>query len=173
MTDMLLTGQESHRLRFRKLMASDFDAWLPFHQNSLSTQYWFGEDPDPQIACKNWFDRVFHRYENQLGGLNVLQCKQTGDFIGQCGLLIQMVDGIQELEIGYSILPKFWRQGYAAEAAKKCKDFAFSHEFSDSLISIIHKDNMPSQKVAQAIGMQWDKTTVYKDNPTYIFRIRS
>ena len=173
MTNMLLSGEESSRLRFRKLRASDFDAWLPFHQNPMSTQYWPIEDPDSIVACQIWFDRVFYRYKNQLGGLNALICKETGAFIGQCGLLIQEVDGQRELEIGYSILPDFWRRGYATEAATKCKEFAFSKGFSESLISIIHKDNLPSIKVALAVGMHFDTSTFYKDIPTHIYRIRA
>jgi len=170
--NLLLEGQETERLKFRKLTPDDFETWLPFHQNPLSTEHWFGENPDPAIACQDWFNRIFHRYENGTGGLNALISKETGDFIGQGGLLVQEVDGEKELEIGYSILPKYWRQGFATEAAQQCKKFAFENDLSESLISIIHIENIPSQKVALAMGMQLDKTTEYKGNPTHIFRVR-
>jgi RimJ/RimL family protein N-acetyltransferase len=68
-------------------------------------------------------------------------------------------------------LPQFWQQGFAIEAAQKCKEFAFEHHFADSLISIIHVDNVPSQKVALKNGMHLQKTTSYKDNPVHIFRV--
>lgn len=103
--------------------------------------------------------------------MNALTLKASGQLVGICGLLVQTVDGIEELEIGYSILPKFWLQGYAFEAAQKCKHFAFEKGFSDSLISIIHVDNVPSQKVALKNGMFLDKTTIYRDNPVHIFRV--
>jgi ribosomal-protein-alanine N-acetyltransferase len=106
-----------------------------------------------------------------LGGMNALISKASGELIGICGLLVQTVDDIQELEIGYSVLPKFWLKGYAFEAAQKCKEHAFENNFSDSLISIIHVDNIPSQKVARKNGMHLDKTTAYKDNPVHIFRV--
>lgn len=169
--NLLLVDQETERLKFRKLTYEDFDTWLRFHQNPLSTQYWVGENSNPQIACEDWFKRIFHRYDNKLGGMNALICKEKGVLIGQCGLLIQEVDGVQELEIGYSILPEYWRKGYATEAAKKCRDYAFSNELTDSVISIIHVNNIPSQKVAQAMGMRLDKATSYKNNPVYIYRV--
>lgn len=172
MNDYLLSGQETERLLFRKLQQNDFDHWLAFHQNPLSTEFWEGLPEDPVVACQQWFDKAFYRYTNMLGGMNVLVHKQTKELIGQCGLLIQTVDGIQELEIGYSILPKHWRQGYATEAAKKCKEFARQNRLATSLISIIQVDNIPSQKVAINNGMHLDKTTVYNDNPVHIFRIR-
>lgn len=171
MARYLLEHQESERLRFRKLLASDFEAWLPFYHNPKSTQYWDGLPSDPKTACQVQFDRIFERYQNDLGGMNALISKSTGKLIGICGLLVQTVDDVQELEIGYSILPEYWLQGYAFEAAQKCKQFAFAHDFSSSLISIIHVDNVPSQKVAIKNGMHLDKTTTYKDNPVHIFRV--
>ena len=171
MSKYLLENQTSERLVFRRLKPSDFDDWLPFYHNPKSTQFWEGLPSDPIVACRTQFDRVFERYENNLGGMNALISKASGELIGICGLLVQTVDDIQELEIGYSVLPKFWLQGYAFEAAQKCKEFAFENDFSDSLISIIHVDNIPSQKVAQKNGMHLDKTTTYKDNPVHIFRV--
>lgn len=171
MANYLLEHEESERLLFRRLQPSDFGDWLPFYHDPKSTQYWEGLPSDPQEACKIQFDRIFERYENDLGGMNALTLKTSGQLVGICGLLVQVVDGMEELEIGYSILPKFWLQGYAVEAAQKCKHFAFQKGFSDSLISIIHVDNVPSQKVALKNGMFLDKTTTYKDNPVHIFRV--
>lgn len=168
---LLLEGQETDRLSFRKLVPADFQAWLPFHQDPRSTQYWNGIPKDPLTACQEWFDRIFYRYSHQLGGMNVLIAKSTGELIGQCGLLVQQVDGVQELEIGYSILPKHWRMGYATEAAKKCKSFAFENSTVASLISIIQVDNEPSKKVALNNGMFEEKTTMYHDNSVAIFRV--
>ena len=59
----------------------------------------------------------------------------------------------------------------ASEAAKKCKAYVIEHNLAESIISIIHIKNIPSQKVAIKNGMKLDKTTVYNDNPTHIFRI--
>ncbi len=171
MTDYLLDGQSSERLHFRKVVASDFDTWLPFHEEPLSSQYWDGLPQDPKIACKQQFDRIFERYDKGLGGMNALISREEKKFVGLCGLLVQVVDKQEELEIGYSILPKYWRQGFAFEAAEKCRIHAFDKNLAPSLISIIHIDNVPSQKVALKNGMFLDKTTRYNDNPVHIFRV--
>lgn len=170
---LLLTGEETERLVFRKLRPSDFDDWLPFHQDARSSQYWEGVSKDPEIACQEQFERVFQYYEKNLGGANVLIQKTSGNLIGLCGLLSKTIDGIDELEIGYSILPQYWQKGYATEAAKKCKEFAFENGLAKSLISIIQVDNIPSQKVALNIGMSLCRTTTYFDNQVHIFRINT
>ncbi|MEX0289471.1 MAG: GNAT family N-acetyltransferase [Flavobacteriaceae bacterium] len=170
MAKYLLEGEETTRLQFRKIVPSDFEDWLPFHQDPRSSWYWEGIPADPMIACQQQFDRVFERYEKELGGMNALISKASGELVGICGLLVQTVDGITELEIGYSILPKFWKQGYATEAAIKCRQYAFANAYANSLISIIHVDNTPSKKVALNNGMTLDKTTIYKDNPVEIYR---
>ncbi len=169
--DFLLDGKETERLLFRKLKTYDFDAWLPFHENKRTSEFWSGLPQEPKIACQYDFDRTFYRYENALGGKQVLILKNTNELIGLAGLLVQEVDGKQELEIAYSLLPKFWGNGYASEAAQKCKVHATENKLAPSLISIIHIDNIPSQKVAIQNGMQIDTITTYNNNPVYIFRI--
>ncbi|WP_373518254.1 GNAT family N-acetyltransferase [Pricia sp.] len=151
--NLLLAGEETERLLFRKVSPSDFNDWLPFHQDPRSSQFWEGLPKDPETACQQQFARIFERYEKNWGGMNALILKTSGNLIGLCGLLVQTVDGIGELEIGYSILPHYWQKGFATEAAKKCKVFAFENGLARSLISIIQVDNLPSQKVALNNGM--------------------
>ena len=103
--------------------------------------------------------------------MNALIDKHSKDLIGYCGLLVQNVDAIQELEIAYSLLPEMRGKGFATEAAQKCRDFAFENAYSDSLISIISLTNLRSENVALKNGMKRDKQTRYKSNAVNIFRI--
>ena len=164
----LLTGQETERLKFRMLKLEDFDSWMNMFKAKNIAKYL---DLDPKLSeselCKLWFDKAFHRYENDLGGMNVLIDKKTNRLVGQCGLLIQTIENVERLEIGYSILPEFWNQGFASEAAVKCKNYAFENDYTHSLISMIHVDNLSSEKVALKNGMAFEK----KLNSFNIFRI--
>jgi len=168
----LLAGLHSERLLFRKMEETDFETWLQFFENPLWNKYWLVKKMTPAAHCKEWFDKNFYRYANGLGGMNVLIDKKSGAFVGQCGLLVQTVDGRQEMEVAYSIMIPQWKKGYATEAAKKCIDVAFENRWHDSLISIIHINNIESQKVAVKNGLSWDYRTTYDNNPVNIFRIR-
>ncbi|MEN8117770.1 MAG: GNAT family N-acetyltransferase [Bacteroidota bacterium] len=168
----LLTGEESERLHFRKVEEPDFDWWMEFASNKEAVRYFdFTDELSPEQFCRVWFGKIFERYSQNTGGHNILVEKETGNPVGMCGLLIQEVDGIKELEIGYSIHPKHWGKGFATEAAQKCKEFAFKNNFAESLISIVHVDNIASAKVARRNGMYLKKKTVYKDIPVNIFRV--
>lgn len=168
---MLLEGHSTARLRLRKVRADDFERWLPFYDDPESTRYWKGLPQNKWQACTEQFDRIFERYEKGLGGMMALESKEDRCLIGLCGLLLQHVDGNQEWEIGYSILPQYRGKGYATEAARYFRDVAFAAKLSGSLISIIHIDNQPSQSVALRNGMELEKETIYKDNPVYIYRV--
>ncbi len=167
----LLDGQETERLIFRRINDSDFNDWLKFFEDPITSLHWVEEKETPIIACEKWYQKQNWRDENDKGGMNVLIEKSSGRLVGHCGLLVQTVDDVSELEIGYSLLPEFWNQGYAFEAVARCKEYAFQNDYSDSLISIISHTNLPSQKVALKNGMVIEKETDYHENRVYIFRV--
>jgi len=166
----LLDGEQSARLNFRKINRLDFNAWLKFFEDPNTSIHWNMPKLAPKLACENWYDKQFHRYNNELGGLNALIEKTSDRLIGHCGLLIQTVDGQEELEVGYSLLPEFWNKGYATEAAKKCLDYTCEHKLSETVISIISLTNHPSEKVARKNGMKLSHQTTYHGNDVNIFR---
>jgi len=169
--NFLLKNQQTKRIQFRRVLLSDFKNWLPFFENPITSQYWSATVETPKIECEKWYKKQAYRYQNNLGGMNALIEIKTGKLIGHCGLLVQNVDRITELEIAYSLLPEFWNKGYATESAKKCIDFAFQNNLTSSLISIISVTNIPSEKVALKNEMKIDKRTVYRNNEVNIFRI--
>jgi len=172
MMKYLLNGQESKRLWFRQVSELHVQEWLTFFENPITSQFWIANKDLPEIDCREWYRKQRTRYQNDLGGMNALINKITGKLVGHAGLLVQEVNGIQELEVAYSLVPEFWHQGYATEAAKKCKDYAFQNDFSPSLISIISLTNLPSEAVARKNGMVVDFETCYNENRVNIFRIQ-
>ena len=106
-----------------------------------------------------WVERNQARYRNDGHGLWTVVIKETGEVIGDCGLTYQHVDGVDELEIGYHIIPKFWNLGYATEAAAACCKFAFENLSAKRAISWMNPENYASRRVAEKNGLEFEKET--------------
>jgi len=167
-----LEGQETERLKFRLLNIEDFDDCIELFKD-IEVCRFLGVDKieTPTERCRLWFEMTFERYKNNLGGQNILLEKNTNKIIGQSGLLVREIEGKQEIEIAYSILPEYRKKGFATESTEKCKNFAFKNKFSNSLISIIHTENINSEKIAKKNGMRKDKNIEFKGMSVNIYRI--
>ncbi|MBS3913352.1 MAG: GNAT family N-acetyltransferase [Bacteroidetes bacterium] len=166
-------GLESERLVTSYLNESHIPLWKPFFFDSSAMQYFPGlEENSPSENAKIWIDRQIGRYADQLYGLQAIFEKSTGQFVGQCGLITQNVDDAVELEVGYHILSPFRGQGYAPEAARLFFNFGFQHSPQDSLISIIKRNNLPSQRVAAKNGLVRDSETYWRNIDVYIYRVK-
>ncbi len=162
----------TNRLITRKLVYEDHVAWARFFGDTETAKFitTLGETDHTKRATA-WINKQLTRYANNEGGLQALIHKSTGEFIGQCGILRQEIDGVSELEIGYHVFPQFRGQGYATEAATGFKQYVFENIVADSIISIIHKDNIASQKVALKNGMAKEKESQFYGMPVYVYRI--
>ena len=168
----LLTNQESERLLFRKLEHSDFEKWLHlFADQNTAKMLGMSEFKNAKECCEKWFEWTFNRYENDLGGQNVLISKESNELVGQCGLLVREIENNFEIEVAYSILQEFRGKGFAIESAKKCRDFAFENNFHDKLVSIIVPENESSKKVALKNGMKLIKHIDFGNKKMDLFRI--
>jgi len=64
---------------------------------------------------RRWINWSKDNYATHGFGLWVIEHWTTGDFIGDCGLTWQNVDGQEVLEVGYHVLPEHQGQGLATE----------------------------------------------------------
>lgn len=83
--------------------------------------------------------------------------KETGKFIGRCGLLPWTIDGQDEVEVAYLLSKQYWGQGLGTEAAQAILDYGFEKQKLPRLICLIDKDNTASLNVARKIGMAFEK----------------
>ena len=169
---MYAHGKTTDRLLIRKLEESDIPAWTEFFINNPSLPYLGIElDKTPEENAREWIEWQLKRYNEGRYGHHALVNKDTGEFVGQCGLLTQTVEDKEEIEIGYHILPELWGKGYATEAANFFRDFGFEHEKLNQIISVIDIRNIASQKVAEKNGMIKDRQIKYFDLDVFIYQI--
>ena len=87
-------------------------------------------------------------------GLYHVQLKESGESIGMCGLIKR--DTLEDVDIGYAYLPKFWSNGYAVEAALAIKEQVRSLGLK-RLVAITDPANAGSIRVLEKIELTFEK----------------
>ena len=87
-------------------------------------------------------------------GLMAVTLKETGEPIGMCGLIKR--DALDDVDIGYAFLPKFWSKGYAVEAAKAVMGSAKALGLK-RVVAIVDPANAGSIRVLEKLGMTFEK----------------
>ena len=144
---MILTTE---RLILREMTYDDFDALRKVLADSAIMQHYPYAFDDTRI--KGWIVRNIDRYRIFGFGLWAVCLRETGEMIGDCGLTMQLIGDQIKPEIGYHIRADHQRKGYAAEAAKAVRDWAFENTPFNILYSYMKHTNIPSCKTAMAYG---------------------
>ena len=93
------------------------------------------------------------------------------EVIGYCGFFYHPEQGIEDIEIGYRLNPKYWNRGLMTEAARAVRDQGFRHWKLSRVISLIHPENIPSRRVAEKNGMKVEREITFRGFPTLVFAI--
>jgi len=150
-----------------------------FEEQDAALLFELNSDPDVtryvgQVAYKSidealQFIRNYHNYENYgMGRLNIFY-KQSGDYIGWCGL--KYLEDKKEFDIGYRLLKRHWGKGYATEAAIVCMDYGFNTLNLKQIIGMAMKENTPSINVFKKLGMTYSSEEDCSCHPGVIYTI--
>lgn len=88
-------------------------------------------------------------------GLYLVVLKETNESIGMCGLIKR--DSLEDVDIGYAFLPKFWSKGYAVEAARAVKAYAKDVIGLKRMVAIVDPRNEGSIRVLEKIGLRFER----------------
>lgn len=166
---------ETNRLILRHQVLTDLDDLYALYCNPDVIRY----IPDAPRSYKEareeleWF--MAGNSEHPELGLWATIHKETGKFIGRCGLLPWTIEGQEVVEIAYTLSQEYWGQGLATEAAKGILQYGFEQMHLSRLICLIDPTNIASQRVAEKIGMTLEKEVDGIDGdgyPTLIYSIK-
>ncbi len=160
---------ETDRLYLREMNQGDIEALCKILKDPEAMYAYEGAFTGEEV--QEWLDRQIARYQKWGFGLWAVILKETDEMIGQCGLTMQLWQDREVLEIGYLFCRQYWHRGYATEAARGCKKYAFEELGADEVCSIIRDTNTASQNVAVRNGMTrmdcWTKHYRGVDMPHY------
>lgn len=156
----------TQRLVFREMTGAD----EPLLRSLLGDPevMWVYDSPFDAALVRDWIDWNLRLYAERGFGLWILTSRQTGEFVGECGLTEQVVEGVTEVEVGYQLHRRFWGRGFATEAAAACRDHARDVVGLDRLVALIDPRNLASQRVAVNIGLAHERDAAF---PTKVLRV--
>jgi RimJ/RimL family protein N-acetyltransferase len=162
-----MTPPPTGRLAFREMTVDDLDDMAALLGDPEVMRYY--PRPKDRAEALAWITRNQERYAHDGFGLWVLTRTDTGEFVGDCGLTRQTVEGSVDVEVGYHVRADLQGRGYATEAAAACRDHARGTLGITRLIAIINPANVPSQRVAEKIGLTYERDAVYGGGSVRIY----
>ena len=144
---------ETERLRLRPFASdlSDLDALHEIQSDPHHMRFY--PHPFSREESHAWIEKFIELQERWGYSLWAIEDRETGEFLGNCGPAPQMVDGVEEVELGWSVTPRRARQGIATEAAAAWRDRCLGPLGMDHVIALVRPENVPSRGVAEHIGM--------------------
>jgi len=137
------------RLRFREMTPDDLDVMAALLGDPEVMRFY--PAPKTRDEAAGWIGWSRASYADNGFGLWLLET-HDGEFVGDCGLTWQSVNGRRVLEVGYRVRAELQGRGYATEAATACRDLARDAGFPE-LYAIAHPQNAASLRVAEKLGM--------------------
>jgi RimJ/RimL family protein N-acetyltransferase len=128
----------------------------------------FYPQPKTREEAKHWIDWNQANYTEHGYGLWIIET-HLGNFVGDCGLTWQTIDGQRFLELGYHTARRRQGRGYATEAARACLELAAGPIGESHVVAIINPENTPSRRVAEKLGMQVEQETDVYGRPAVVY----
>ena len=88
-------------------------------------------------------------------GLCAIDRTKDRSTIGMCGLIRR--EGLEDVDIGYALVPAARGQGFAREAARSVLEYGLATLGIDRIVAITDPDNVASTRVLEAIGMRFER----------------
>ncbi len=154
---------ETERLTLRRLVPEDAADMYRIYGDPQTMR--FMGDPPASVAAEreNIRAHIANHYERHGVGLWATLLRESGRLIGRCGLMRKQIDGAAEIEIAYLLERGHWGRGLATEAARAVLAYGFTRCACRRIVAVIHPLNTASLRVAEKIGMRYEREVTYGD----------
>ncbi|MBX2825498.1 MAG: GNAT family N-acetyltransferase [Gammaproteobacteria bacterium] len=145
---------ETDRLRLRQWIDADIEPFIALNQDKRVMRYF--PNLYSEAETRNMISLCQKSIDENGWGFWAVDLKSTQEFIGMVGLN-RIPDDIpldDTLEVGWRLASPYWGKGYATEAARASLDYAFTTLNSECVVAFTAKDNHPSRRVMERLGMK-------------------
>lgn len=162
---------ETRSLLLRHFVMTDLDHLFMFYSDPHVVKY-IPDAPRTYEEAKEeleWFMNGHPKFPEL--GLWATIYKETGQFIGRCGLLPCTIDGQHEVEVAFALSRDYWGQGLGTEVGQALVQYGFEKLRLPRLICLIEPLNQASINVATKLGMDFEKEGQDEKGPFLIYAI--
>ncbi|MDQ6624689.1 MAG: GNAT family N-acetyltransferase [Verrucomicrobiota bacterium] len=108
--------------------------------------------------------RITAEYQRRVFGMWLVELRETAEAVGMCGLLKR--DTLEDVDIGFTFLERFWSKGYAFEAASAVMAFGWTVAKLPRIIAITAPTNESSIRLLGKLGLRFsERCRVTPDAP--------
>ncbi|MBK9162955.1 MAG: GNAT family N-acetyltransferase [Acidobacteria bacterium] len=147
---------ETERLAFRAFTLDDLPLLIEQRADPEMNRYLGGPERQNTEAITKRFRFYISCYESHGFGMCPVIWKETGEMIGAAGL--QPLVGTDDIEVGYSLIPEYWRRGLGLESARAWMDLGFGVHGLERIVAVAHPENAGSRRIMEKLGMTYEKT---------------
>lgn len=148
---------ETERLFLLKMTEEDIDSVYLMRSDKDVMHYI--REPQNRQEAEGWVILVSLKWETEKIGFCSVFLKETGEFIGWCGLWRLKETG--EIEVGYALRKEFWGRGLAVEASEAFLEYGFTELSLPKIVACANPDNKGSRRVMEKLGMTFDHIGEY------------
>jgi [ribosomal protein S5]-alanine N-acetyltransferase len=142
---------ETKRLHVRRYTINDSDYFFALNGDNDVMRYI--RPAKTRVECDQFLQETINSYEkDKRYGRWAVQDKFTKEFIGSFAII--PVEGKDQMQLGYALLPSQWGKGYATELTIAGIKYVFSKTPIDPLYAYTEGPNLPSQKVLLKAGFK-------------------
>ncbi|HEV2235312.1 MAG TPA: GNAT family N-acetyltransferase [Ktedonobacterales bacterium] len=155
---------ETPRLVIRTFEPRDGDSWIALANAPETRRFTPAAPPATPDVFQGALERR-HAMERDHGhAMWAVDEKETGAFVGQCGLYPAEQKG-PEPELAYHFNLSSWGKGYATEAATAVLAYAFGPAGLDPVLAFVIPANIASCRVVEKAGMRLVGSGTFYDIP--------
>ncbi len=145
---------ETERLYLREMQPSDAENAYLLNLDPEVLQY-TGDEAFKSVEEAETFLKAYASYKTYGFGRWAVIRKEDEVFLGWCGL--KYTPELDEFDIGYRFMQKYWNCGYATEAAVPCIKLGFEKFGMKQIVGRARKENVASVKVLEKLGLSFKK----------------
>lgn len=147
---------ETERLIIRPMSLDDADLILELYNMPNFIKFIGNRNIHSLADAKNYIKAKFLPQFEKLGfGNYLIELKEGNIKIGGVGIFER--EGLDIVDIGFSVLERFEGKGYMFEASQKVKSIGMDDFGLNKISAITSKDNFSSQKLIERLGLKFQK----------------